>query len=192
MSRSQGFLCDSGWEKVAQRLGYTWNSPCRQVFSPGRHFHLSSQDCPHLPPACHRFPRSLEKLPRGGDPKPGQESELFVCQKSVAGSPPPCKQPTLYSFCTALALWICCTTWRMLWSKNQKAFVAKTIKTSDSGVTWGTISPSNQSLEGLQSAHLKQSMENVAWCALLPLKLFLQNVFKNLFSWWQAVKPVEL
>lgn len=74
------FWLRMGREKVAQRLGYIWNSPCRQVFSPGCHFHLSSQDCPHLPPACHRFPRSLEQLPRGDDLKPGRTGlRIIIC-----------------------------------------------------------------------------------------------------------------
>lgn len=164
-------------EKLAQRLGHIWNSPCRQVFSPGCHCHSSSRDCPHLPPACHRFHRSLEQLPRADDLKPASTGVTIICVPEKCDSftlLPVCKQPTFYSFMPLfLALCICCTTWRALGSKNQNAFVAKAMKESVTGGTWGTLSPSNQPLESLQSAHLMQSMENGAWCALLPLKLFL-------------------
>lgn len=173
-----------GREKAAQRLGYIWNSPCRQVFSPGCHFHLNSQDCPHLPPACRRFPRSLEQLRRGDDLKPGRTGGRVICVPETSDRSIPSQSVSsqhFIHFCSALAPCVYCTMWRRLRSQNQREFVAKTIKKSATGVTWGTISPSNQSLESLQSAHLMQSIENVAWCALLPLKLFLQKRFKNLF-----------
>lgn len=90
-----------GREKVAQRLAHIWNSPCRQVFSPGCHCHLSSQGCPHLPPACHRFPRSLEQLPRADDLKPASTGATIICvpENCDRFTPlPVCKQPTFYSF----------------------------------------------------------------------------------------------
>lgn len=99
-----------GREKAAQRLGYIWNSPCRQVFSPGCHFHLNSQDCPHLPPACRRFPRSLEQLRHGDDLKPGRTGGRIICvpETRQVHPLPVCKQPTLYS------LLLCSCTLRLL------------------------------------------------------------------------------
>lgn len=125
-------------EKVAQRLGYIWNSPCRQVFSPGCHFHLSSQDCPHLPPACHRFPRSLEQPRRGDDLKPGGTGVRIICVpgNSDRFTPSQSKQPTFYSF-----LHCSCTLYLLHHLKNASEQESKSLccKNPEEISLWGDL-----------------------------------------------------
>lgn len=66
-------------EKIAQRLGYVLNSPCRQVFSLECHFHLNSLDYLRLQPTCRLSLHSLEQLQRGDDLIPGKKGSGITC-----------------------------------------------------------------------------------------------------------------
>lgn len=68
-----------GWkERLLTRLGYIWNSPCRQVFSPECHFHWNNQDYPHHQPTCHLSLHSLEQLQHGDDQIPDEKGVQMI------------------------------------------------------------------------------------------------------------------
>lgn len=66
-------------EKVAQRVGYIWNSPGRQVFSPECHCHLNSLGYPRLQLTCRLSLHSLEKLQHGDDLIPDKKGLRITC-----------------------------------------------------------------------------------------------------------------
>lgn len=70
---------DAKGEGCSQRLGYIWNSPGRQVFSPECHFHLNSLDYLRLQPTYHLFLHSLEQLQRGDDLIPDKKGVRITC-----------------------------------------------------------------------------------------------------------------